>query len=87
MNRQSITLTDPNNAWLEKCVESEEFASKSEAVNALIRQARKAEEERAFLIEKLKASEDSVRDHGHIETSPTDRLAGFKAEARKSGRL
>ena len=40
MPRQSISLTPPNDAWLKAQVESEEFASKSEVVNDLIRKVR-----------------------------------------------
>ena len=39
MPRQSISLTPPNDAWLKAQVESEEFTSKSEVVNDLIRKA------------------------------------------------
>ncbi len=52
MPRQSITLTPPNEAWLLEQVDSEEFASKSEVMNALIRQARKDQEN----IETIRAS-------------------------------
>ncbi len=55
MNRQSISLTPPNDAWLKAQVESQEYASKSDVVNDLIRKARakqeKAEEIRLRLIE------------------------------------
>ncbi|MGB3464821.1 MAG: type II toxin-antitoxin system ParD family antitoxin [Cyclobacteriaceae bacterium] len=40
MARQSISLTDPNDAWLREQVESKEYSSKSELINDLIRQAR-----------------------------------------------
>lgn len=40
MARQSITLANQNDEWLKKQVEEEEFTSKSEAVNYLIKQAR-----------------------------------------------
>jgi antitoxin ParD1/3/4 len=38
--RQSITLATPNDEWLKNQVANEEFASKSEAVNYLIKQTR-----------------------------------------------
>ncbi|TVQ07335.1 MAG: CopG family transcriptional regulator, partial [Balneolaceae bacterium] len=41
MARQSISLTKPNDEWLKAQVKSEEYSSKSELVNDLIRQARK----------------------------------------------
>jgi len=40
MARQSISFTTPNEAWLKEQVESEEYTSKSEVVNDLIRKAR-----------------------------------------------
>ena len=50
MPRQSISLTPPNDAWLKAQVESEEFTSKSEVVNDLIRKAREIEALRARLM-------------------------------------
>ena len=44
MTRQSITLTKQNDEWLKAQVAEEEFTSKSEAVNYLIKQAREREE-------------------------------------------
>ncbi len=43
MTRQSISLTPPNDEWLKAQVESEEFSSKSEVVNDLIRKVRHIE--------------------------------------------
>lgn len=50
MTRQSISLTRPNDEWLKAQVESEEFTSKSDVVNDLIRRAREIEDIRARLI-------------------------------------
>lgn len=41
MPRQSITFTKPNDKWLKTQVDSNEYSSKSELINDLIRQARK----------------------------------------------
>ncbi len=41
MSRQSITFTKPNDEWLKTQVDSQEYSSKSEVINDLIRQARK----------------------------------------------
>ncbi len=46
MTRQSITLTKPNDEWLKARIESEEYTSKSEIVNDLIRRAREKEQEK-----------------------------------------
>lgn len=40
MTRQSITLAKQNDDWLKQQVAQEEFNSKSEAINYLIKQAR-----------------------------------------------
>jgi antitoxin ParD1/3/4 len=44
MTRQSITLANQNDEWLKQQINKEEFTSKSEAVNYLIKQAREREE-------------------------------------------
>ena len=41
MARQSISFTQPNDEWLKSQVDNQEYSSKSELVNDLIRQARK----------------------------------------------
>ncbi|HCU91099.1 MAG TPA: CopG family transcriptional regulator [Gammaproteobacteria bacterium] len=50
MPRQSISLTRPNDEWLKAQVISEEYTSKSDAVNDIIRKAREIEYIRAKLI-------------------------------------
>ena len=50
MARQSISFTAPNEAWLKEQIESEEYTSKSEVVNDLIRRARENESIRNKLI-------------------------------------
>lgn len=59
MPRQSVTLTEPNDSWLKHQVESQEYTSKSEALNDLIRQARQKEEELQWLRQKLETAEKS----------------------------
>ena len=50
MPRQSISFTQPNEAWLQEQVENQEYNSKSEVVNDLIRRARENEYIRNKLI-------------------------------------
>lgn len=50
MARQSISLTKPNDDWLKALVDSEEYGSKSEVVNDLIRRAREVDLIRAKLV-------------------------------------
>ena len=40
MNIKSITFTKPNDEWLKEMVANQEYSSKSELVNDLVRQAR-----------------------------------------------
>ena len=53
MTRQSITLANQNDEWLKKQVAEEEFTSKSEAINYLIKQAREREEYYNFVQMKI----------------------------------
>jgi antitoxin ParD1/3/4 len=57
MARQSISFTKPNDEWLKAQVSSEEYSSKSELVNDLIRQARKHQVQADWIREKLNKSE------------------------------
>ncbi len=57
MARQSISFTKPNDEWLKAQVNSEEYSSKSELVNDLIRQARKHQAQTDWIREKLNKSE------------------------------
>jgi antitoxin ParD1/3/4 len=50
MTRQSISLTTPNDEWLKAQIENEEYSSKSEIINDLIRRARETEYIRTKLI-------------------------------------
>ena len=59
MKRQSISFTKPNDEWLKSQVDSEEYSSKSELVNDLIRQARKQQVHIDWIRTKLDKSENS----------------------------
>ena len=83
MARQSISFTPPNDEWLKAQVNSEEYTSKSEVVNDLIRKAREIERIRA----KLLAAEKSVAEHGWVTETPEEMLDGFKEKARREGKL
>ena len=83
MTRQSISLTEPNDEWLKAQVDSEEYASKSEVVNDLIRRAREEQNEIEFIRAKLIKSEQS----GFIDKTPEEILVGFKARAKLNGEL
>lgn len=59
MARQSISFTKPNDEWLKAQVNNEEYNSKSELINDLIRQARKQQVQVDFIRAKLDKSEKS----------------------------
>ena len=79
MPRQSISFTPPNDAWLKAQVESEEYTSKSDVVNDLIRRARETEATRARLI--------AAEQGGFVDKTPEEILDGFKEKARRDGKL
>jgi len=59
MVRQSISFTKPNDEWLKNQVENNEYSSKSEVVNDLIRQARKQQAQTDWIKAKLEKAENS----------------------------
>lgn len=59
MARQSISFTKPNDEWLKAQVDSNEYSSKSELVNDLIRQARKQQAQIDWIRAKLERAERS----------------------------
>lgn len=59
MARQSISFTKPNDEWLKAQVENDEYSSKSELVNDLIRQARNQQAQIDWIRAKLEKSEGS----------------------------
>ena len=75
MARQSISLTKPNDEWLKTQVDQNEYSSKSELVNDLIRQARKQQVEIDWIRAKLEKSEIS----GFTSDSKNDILAQSKS--------
>ena len=59
MTRQSISFTKPNDEWLKAQLDSQEYSSKSELINDLIRQARKQQVQIDWIRAKLDKSERS----------------------------
>ncbi|HAQ37049.1 MAG TPA: CopG family transcriptional regulator [Saprospirales bacterium] len=59
MPRQSISFSKPNDEWLKAQIESQEYSSKSEVVNDLVRQARKQQAQVDWIKAKLEKSERS----------------------------
>lgn len=71
MARQRISLTIPNDEWLKAQVDSEEYSSKSELVNDLIRQAHERQKQVDWIRTKLIKAERS----GFTNMSPEEILA------------
>ena len=59
MTRQSISLSKPNDEWLKAQIDNEEYSSKSELINDLVRQARKQHAHIDWIRSKLEKSESS----------------------------
>lgn len=59
MARQSITFTEPNDNWLKAQVDSQEYTSKSELINDLIRQARSQQKQIDYIKAKIERAENS----------------------------
>ncbi|MDP4275902.1 MAG: CopG family transcriptional regulator [Bacteroidota bacterium] len=59
MVRQSISFTKPNDEWLKAQLDNQEYSSKSELINDLIRQARKQQVQIDWIKAKLDKSERS----------------------------
>lgn len=77
MARQSISLSQPNDEWLQQQVSAgAEYSSKSELINELIRNARRAE----ALNQKLAAAEQS----GFTSQNPAEMLQEFKRDLANS---
>jgi antitoxin ParD1/3/4 len=83
MTRQSISFTTPNDNWLNSLIESEEYSSKSEIVNDLIRRARERNNEIEMIRARLIKSENS----GLITQTAKEIREEFKQELRRNGEL
>lgn len=79
MGRQSISFTQPNDEWLKEQVKSNEYSSKSELINNLIRQARNQQTQ----INWIKAKLDKAEQSGFTNDSKEDILA--QAKSRLNG--
>ena len=83
MSRQSISFTEPNNNWLSAQIESQEYRSKSEVVNDLIRQARAKEDQLSIIRAKLIQAEKS----GFTSQGQAEILSEFKKELNLESEL
>jgi antitoxin ParD1/3/4 len=86
MARQSISLTKLNDEWLKAQVDKQEYSSKSEVVNDLIRRER----ERQLEINLLRARLEQGEKSGFTEVTADTRhevLARFREEAKRDGEI
>lgn len=83
MTRQSITLTNPNDDWLKTQLKSNEYNSKSEVVNDLIRKARSKQNEINLIRSKLLKAEKS----GFTNSTSSEILKEFKGELNSEEKL
>jgi len=73
---QGISLANQNDEWLKQQVANEEFTSKSEAINYLIKKARSQEEYNEFVRNKIEKAEKS----GHSTLTKEELLAKIKSK-------
>ena len=83
MARQSISFTTPNDDWLKAQVESEEYTSKSDVVNDLIRKARARQNE----IEMIRAKLIKAEKGGFTDMTRDEILVKSKEELIRNGGL
>jgi len=83
MTRASISISPPNDEWIQAQIESEEFSSRSEVVNDLIRKARKEADEIQAIRSALIEGENS----GTSTKSPDEIINAVIEERRKNGEL
>ena len=83
MTRASISISPPNDEWIQAQIESKEFSSRSEVVNDLIRKARKETNE----IQAIRAALIEGENSGTSTKSPDEIINAVIEERRKNGAL
>ena len=81
--RASLSISEPNELWIQTQIDCGEFSSRSEVVNDLIRKERERTRERDYIRAKLMAAERS----SVVDQTPGEILEGFKQKARQNGLL
>ena len=81
--RVSLSLSEPNERWVQAQIDGKQFSSRSEVLNDLIRKTRETEAIRT----RLKSAERSVEERGWVTGTPEELLDGFKEKARRDGQL
>ena len=83
MTRASISITAPNDAWIQSQIDSEEFSSRSEVVNDLIRKARKEQND----IEAIRLALIKGEESGVSNRTPEDIINSVIEKRRDNGTL
>lgn len=83
MSRASISISPPNDEWIQAQIESEEFSSRSEVVNDLIRKARKESDE----LQAIRAALIEGENSGTSTKSPDDIINAVIEKRRENGAL
>lgn len=83
MSRTSISFTAPNDAWVKAQIDSQEYTSKSDVVNDVIRKARNREAEIAVLRAALIEGEES----GISDRTPDEIINAVIKRKRNNGEL
>ena len=83
--RESLSISEENELWIQAQIDGGEFASRSEVVNELIRKEREKTRERDFIRAMLIEGEKSVEEHGWVTETPEEMFAGFKERAQANG--
>ena len=83
MTRASISITAPNDAWIQSQIDSEEFSSRSEVVNDLIRKARKEQDD----IETIRLALIKGEESGVSNRTPEDIINSVIEKRRDNGTL
>ena len=83
MVKKSITVTAQQEKWMQAQLASGNYASDSELLRDLIRK----EQMRASEIEAIRMKLIEAEKSGLSDNSPSQRLASFKEEASKDGKL
>ncbi len=81
MTRASISISPPNDKWIQAQIKSQEFSSRSEVVNDLIRKARKEQDE----IETVRAALIKGEESGTSKKSQDD-IINAVIEKRRNNR-
>ncbi|OQY25213.1 MAG: hypothetical protein B6I37_01875 [Desulfobacteraceae bacterium 4572_35.2] len=83
MTRASISITPPNDKWIKSQIDSEEFSSRSDVVNDLIRKARNEQGE----IQAIRAALIEGEESGTSSRTPDEIMQAVIERKRKNGML